>query len=475
MRQSEPDGYIDRLPPQDLDAEQAVLGAVLHGGEAVNQVRAVIEARDFYRDAHRYIFEAALSLAERHEPTDTVAVANALRSVDRFDTIGGWEYLERLVRATPYTANATNYAVIVRGKAVARRVLFGCQDIAKTCNGPESEYTAPDQLAAKIEQQLRDLADQTKSEAPHQTFACSAVDCSAAWRSARVVDRTKISTGFPTLDHWLIGGIQRPETHLIVGRGGGGKSSMAIYLEAQAMLQGVRVGHIALELSRQMVTGRMYSVLSALRDGGEGVHVPHWALNDVSMMRLDWIRRAEEIDAWSREADRWHCVDFTLIDRSLFAVQSAIRYLAEERGCGIVTVDNFNNVWVPGAHGFDAGEAVARMLDDAAKQLRIPVMVCCQVGKAGAVYMSPKLEQDAGLSIEVAREQRSTEATLKTRKVREGAGEGTFALTGDPDTLCWWEDGAVKPPVDQPRPSGQTAAAGPDPDLGDDEDPWAVE
>jgi len=463
---------VDRLPPQDLEAEQAVLGAVLLGGHGIDAAREVLEARDFYRDSHRMIYGAAMSLAEKGQPVDLTTVSSVLRAADTLDAAGGVGYLERLVGAMPYSVNVTRYATTVQALAVKRRLCWELQSTARLLAGPDPDFASVEEQIAEAEATLRKLAQQARSESPRPAFACDAVACDEAWRAGHARSGTVVKTGFATLDRWLCDGIQRPETHLLVANAGKGKTALAVYLEAQAALQGVRVGHLALELGQANVTARFYAMISAITQ--DGCNVPQWSLREGLPTSPLWAERIEQISSWSRQSGLLNVIDHEQVERRLYAVQQAIRYLAEERRCGLICVDNFNNITVPGSTGFEAGERVAEMLDDAAKQFKIPVLVCAQRGKHGGAYMSPRLEQDAGVILVLDRKRGEDAAAIHVEKNREGRGEGSIAVIGDRDTLSFREGDAFEDNPDSWR-QGQLAAAGPDPvDYDDDDTPWRL-
>src|SRR5579871_4684537 len=114
---------LDRIPPQNLEAEQAVLGSMLIERQAVEKAAEILKPEDFYRDAHRLLFEAMLSLAERDEPVDLITLPDELRVRGQFDSVGGFLYLQNLMEAPTTAANIEYYARLVEEKAILRRLL----------------------------------------------------------------------------------------------------------------------------------------------------------------------------------------------------------------------------------------------------------------------------------------------------------------------------------------------------------------
>ena len=120
---------FDRIPPQSLEGEQAVLGAMLIDRVAIEKAAEILRAEDFYRDAHRVIFEAILALVEKDEPVDLLTVREQLRLQDVLDNVGGPGYLIQLMNAVPAAANVEHYAHIVEEKAILRRLIDASNQI----------------------------------------------------------------------------------------------------------------------------------------------------------------------------------------------------------------------------------------------------------------------------------------------------------------------------------------------------------
>src|SRR4030042_5006512 len=112
-----------KLPPQNIEAEQSVLGGILIENEAVNKVLENLTSEDFYRDAHRRIFEALIVLSERDEPSDLITLTNELQKKKELDLIGGASYLASLIDFVPTAANIEYYAKIVKEKSLVRKLI----------------------------------------------------------------------------------------------------------------------------------------------------------------------------------------------------------------------------------------------------------------------------------------------------------------------------------------------------------------
>ena len=123
------DLLAQRLPPQNLEAETSVLGAVLLENEALNRVLEILKEDDFYRDAHRRIFSAILHLYEHSEPVDLITLSEVLKTRGELDDVGGVEYLNSLVNGVPTAANISYYAKIIKEKAILRKLINRATEI----------------------------------------------------------------------------------------------------------------------------------------------------------------------------------------------------------------------------------------------------------------------------------------------------------------------------------------------------------
>src|SRR5512143_3249401 len=121
MNGPDPSGH--KLPPQNVEAEQSVLGGILIENDAINTVTEILTTEDFYRDAHRTIFDALLDLSERDEPADLIPTTHELQKNNHLDAIGGASYVASLIDSVPTAANIGYYARIVREKAILRRLI----------------------------------------------------------------------------------------------------------------------------------------------------------------------------------------------------------------------------------------------------------------------------------------------------------------------------------------------------------------
>lgn len=410
------------LPPQDLDAEQALLGSFLLGTFLREALDAGLRPGDFYRDAHGRIAMACLVLAERSEPVDLVSVGSELRRLGLLDEVGGLEYLDRLVRATPFSQNASRYLAIVIEKARLREIAEQAQRLARRAmeSGAEAERL---NVAWKEIGEALQRRGQTKCD----SSAAAAID---AWLSGSALLRTRFSTGLTGLDQLLGGGFLWPGLYLIEAREKRGKSAIAMNIVSSIIDQGGKVGYLAREMNKGATLCRLVGIRGS---------IPQAALYDGLPCVPDYRRMAEDVLAELREKDAIHIVDVADIDSSMRASAEAIRHFAEV-GCQLVVVDNFNNIYADG-EGYERHNRVAEELNDLAKTLHLPFLTLCQTSeRRGGIQHTQTLQQDCIAHLQLVREIGSTSATLHVRCGREGQ-EGRVELAGDQRTYEWHESG----------------------------------
>ena len=147
---------IDRIPPQNIEAEQSVLGAMLLDGNAIDRVAEILQPEDFYRQDNRVIFEAVLNLREKSEAVDLVTVTEELRRLGKLDEVGGTATITALSNAVPTAANVMYHANIVKDKALRRQLISAATDVVTT--GYEEETDIAETIDA-AEQKIMSVAN----------------------------------------------------------------------------------------------------------------------------------------------------------------------------------------------------------------------------------------------------------------------------------------------------------------------------
>jgi replicative DNA helicase len=227
-----------RLPPQNLEAEQCVLGSILLQQGALVKILELVTPEDFYREAHKIIFKAMVALFEKNEPQDIITISNILKDRDQLDTVGGPSYLSNLSDIVPVAANIIYYAKIIRSKSILRHLIQTCTEIASRCYEEQDDI---DSLVDDAEQNIFEIS-RTKSNKDFQ--ALSKIIPETFKRIEKLAEKKELITGVPTgydnLDK-LTAGFQPSDLIILAGRPSMGKTALAMNI-----VQTARHAHVVL-------------------------------------------------------------------------------------------------------------------------------------------------------------------------------------------------------------------------------------
>ncbi|KPK26350.1 MAG: replicative DNA helicase, partial [Desulfobacterales bacterium SG8_35_2] len=240
-----------RLPPQNLEAEQCVLGSILLQQGALVKILELVEPEDFYREAHKIIFKAMVALFEKNEPQDIITVTNVLKDRNQLDALGGPAYLSNLTDIVPVAANITYYAQIIRSKAILRRLINTCTEIASRCYDEQDEI---DSLVDDAEQTIFEIS-RTKSSQDFQ--ALSKIIPETFKRIEKLAEKKELITGVPTgyddLDR-ITAGLQASDLIILAGRPSMGKTALAMNIVQNASIfNKIPVAVFSLEMSKEQL------------------------------------------------------------------------------------------------------------------------------------------------------------------------------------------------------------------------------
>ena len=252
-----------RVPPHDLDAERAVIGAMLVSEPAVAVISETLEAEDFYSETHRVLYGAMMRLAAKGEPIDQLTLSDELRSVGEFDRVGGRQYVFRLVESVPTAANAGRYAEIVRSKSLLRAVIDAGSRIT------EEAFSEPDDVTQALdaaEQLIYGVSNRKLKEhlAPLSELAPGALEM-----IQRLYEQegevTGVETGFEDLDR-LTTGFHKSDLVILAARPAMGKTAMALNaLWHAASTKKAPVAIFSLEMSKEQLVQRLISQTTRIR------------------------------------------------------------------------------------------------------------------------------------------------------------------------------------------------------------------
>jgi replicative DNA helicase len=360
---------IHRLPPQNLEAEQCVLGSILLHEGAVLKAVELLNPDDFYRPEHRLIFAAMLHLFDKAEPQDLVTITNVLKDEKNLEKIGGPGYLATLTDIVPVAANISYYAKIVKAKSVLRKLITVSTDIASRCYEHQDDVDA---LLDETEQTIFEIAS-SKSNQPY--FPISDV-INETWKVVEKLSERKelitgVSSGFDDFDK-ITAGLQPSDLIILAGRPSMGKTALAMNIvQNSAMLAKVPVGVFSLEMSKEQLGMRMLCSIS--RVDSQRLRTGHLRDND-------WPHLTRAHGMLS-EAPIF--IDDTP-SISVLEIRAKARRLKIEHDIGLIVVDYLQ--LMRGRASSERREQeiseISRSLKAMAKELHIPVIALSQLNRS---------------------------------------------------------------------------------------------
>ena len=370
------DASVARVPPHDLDAERAVIGAMLVSEAAVSVVGESLAAEDFYSETHRVLYGAMMRLYSRGEPIDQLTLSDELRSVGEFDRIGGRQYVFRLVESVPTAANAARYAEIVRGKALLRAVIDAGSRIQQEAFAEPEDVT---QALDAAEQLIYGVSNRQLKEhlAPVSELAPGALE-----RIQRLYEAegevTGVETGFEDLDR-LTTGFHKSDLVVLAARPAMGKTAMALNaIWHAAGARSLPVAIFSLEMSKEQLVQRLISQITRIRTQD---------LRSGNVRAEDWPKLVRGIAEVSR-APIW--IDDTA-GVTLMEMRAKVRRLAsrlsaqDETPLSLVVVDYLQLMVGQGVRSENRQQEIAeisRGLKVLARDLDVPVLAVAQLSRA---------------------------------------------------------------------------------------------
>lgn len=364
---------FERVPPQDLEAEQATLGAMLLGQvSAVSVVAELLEPGDFYRDAHGHICRACFTLFRRNDPIDLITVSGVLRDHDQLEAVGGLDYLDRLVRTTPYSDNVATYAKRVKDNSLLRRLLFASQGIAANCYQPEG---GADVVLDAAEQQIMAVAEARGGE----SFVSLSTAIERAYedleeRAADKIPTRGLQTGYHELDR-LLSGLNPGDLIILAARPSMGKTSLAMCIALNVATNPENpggVGIFSMEMTREQIVADLMCTHAE-------INLSRW--RNAQMRNEDWERISRSY-AELRRAKVF--IDDTSALSPLELRARARRMGAELGGLKLLVVDYLQLMRGDQRTENRVNEisALTRALKGVAKDLGVPVIVLSQLSRA---------------------------------------------------------------------------------------------
>jgi len=393
----------ERVMPHNAEAERTVLGAVLVDNSAFNSAAEILSRDDFYREAHRRVFDAMAALSERSQPIDPVTLKDELNRAQALEAVGGAAYLAGLMDGVPRITNVEQWCRIIKEKAVLRGLINAGNRIV------QSAYEAGDEAA-----NILDQAEKTIFEIAERRIRQGFVGIREIVKeSFRTIDQlsqskelvTGLPTGFVDLDE-KTSGLQKGELIIIAGRPAMGKTSFGLNVAQNATYRtGEPVGVFSLEMSKEQLVLRLLCA---------DARIDSHRLRTGNLQEKDWARLAKAYADLSQA----HIFIDDASSLTPLEMRAKCRRLKAEHGLGLVIVDYLQLMTGGGRVENRQQEisAISRSLKGLAKELACPVIALSQLSRApearsdrrpqlADLRESGAIEQDADVVMFIYREE----------------------------------------------------------------------
>jgi replicative DNA helicase len=388
---------VDRLPPQNTDAERSLLGSLLIDAEAITKIAGTIGPEDFYRQAHRSIYDAIATISTRNEKADYVTLCDQLVREGTLEDVGGEGYVAELTSAVPTPFHVEHYAAIVRRASILRQIIQGATRMVAnaydTDANPENVLDQAESLIFGIANEVlaRDFEPIREILHDFNEELMKRVENKGA--------PTGVSTGIRGLDT-LTGGLQRSDLVILAARPGVGKTAISLAVGLHAAKQNeVPVGFFALEMPSDQIVQRLVGAEARM----DAMRIRDGNLDDEQLQRV--VRAMAEIAEYP-----------ILIDDSptlsVLELRGKARRMHLEHHTGLIVVDYLQLMTASGRRENRVQEIteITRSLKALARELKIPIIACAQLSRAveqrpdskprlSDLRESGSIEQDADLVI----------------------------------------------------------------------------
>lgn len=245
----------DRIPPQSIEAEQSVLGAMLIEKEAITKAADILKPEDFYRADHRLLFEVMVDLYNKNNPVDLVTLTEALRNMNKLEDIGGIKFLAYLTQLVPTAANVSYHAKIIEEKSILRQLINASTEIASSGYDPEDDVSV---ILDTAEKKILQISNRSSNAdfTPMSTVVMSAIDKIETLYNQKS-SLIGLSSGFKDFDK-LTSGLQPSDLILIAARPSMGKTAFVLNIAQNVAIRGKKsVALFSLEMSKDQLVQRM--------------------------------------------------------------------------------------------------------------------------------------------------------------------------------------------------------------------------
>ena len=393
-----------RTPPHDIDAEKALIGAIMLKPDAIHDVSVTVYPESFYADKHRQIYGSIIEIFTKGDPIDLLSVTTRLKINEQLDRVGGATYLTELIETVPAAGNANYYSELVQAKAVLRGLINAADDIA------ELGYSDPENIDETLDQAEKKVYNVTNTTGA-QKFKTIGNSLTEAWErfehlSANQDEKRGVPTGFSGLDS-ILAGFQKSDLVILAARPSMGKTTFALDIARNAaLLHGAHVGIFSLEMSDQQLVDRMLAAEAG---------VDSWKL------RTGKLTTDQEFEAVQAAMAKLSEAPIHIDDQpgnNILKMRSAARRLKNEHGLDMLIVDYLQLMSPTSTKASDSMvqqvTEISRSLKILARELDVPVIALSQLSRAveqrggkprlSDLRDSGSIEQDADVVMFIHRE-----------------------------------------------------------------------
>lgn len=359
-----------KVPPQDIEAEKALLGSLLMRPQAIDEILDYIIPETFYADKHKVIYEAVLHLHKRSDPIDLLTVSTRLREKKELDRVGGATYISEIVEMVPSAGNVKHYADIVQKKAALRNLITSAEEVLELGYHEEDDV---DEIFDKAESKIFAL----KNLSLKQRFTNIREGLAEAWERLDMLHKTKdkirgVETGFPDLDAKLAG-LQKADLIILAARPSMGKTALALDIARQTATRfGNTVGIFSIEMSTQQLVDRLLAA---------DARVDSWKLRTGKLSSEEEFARIRDSLGRLGEAPIFIDDDASV---TVMKMRAQARRLKSEHNLKLLIVD-YLQLMIPNKQSDSLVQQVteiSRGLKALAREIDVPVLALSQLNRA---------------------------------------------------------------------------------------------
>lgn len=365
---SQPTSITKKIPPQNLEAEQSILGSLLLNDSGFGIVLEIVKAEDFYTRGHQLIFEALIELFQKNEPQDLITVTSSLKDKNQLEEVGGAAYLATLTSIVPVTSNVASYAKIVRQKSILRNLIEVNSDIANRCYEEQGDI---DQLVDEAEQAIFEIAG---SKGGASFTSIKHIVPNAFKKVEELFKRKELITGVPTgyneIDK-MTAGLQPSDLIILAARPSMGKTSFAMNIaQHAAIVENTGVAVFSLEMSKEQLVMRLLSSVG---------RIDSQRIRTGKLHEEDWPKLSRAVGMLT-EAPIY--IDDTPAI-SVLDMRAKVRRLAAQHDIGLIVVDYLQLMRGRSSTENRTQEIseISRSLKALAKEHNVPVIALSQLNR----------------------------------------------------------------------------------------------